>query len=458
MPEEVKSDKYPKIIKSKALMIVGDNSADKFPPAKEPPDTAEADILPDTATPETEENGAKQLTNEEVTGYTAGLWKYIPVPENEPDPVPEYITKTEQLAGGEITAARVRGKKHKHDGSYCDDWFETADYRDMIFTAVSDGAGSKKFSRVGAREACKAAVGYLVSSFKNAFEEDPSLSENIKLELSDEECMKACGVLANIVQQSVIKAYEAVEAAFYSRMTDKKYSDILGRDIQLKDFSATLLITVIIPIGASEEKLVISCQVGDGMIALLNSKGVFENSLKLMGKPDSGDFSGETDFLTSPQMTDIQSLQARTKISRSVFDTVFVMTDGVADDYFPNETGIRRLYYDLIINGVIKTASGRQMKLTPQNIGILKKIPDPLVYPWVNDKNIRTAVQYTNRICASLGISLEDIWNDLSILELAKLEMPSDENTDAGEKLKIWLDNYVERGSFDDRTLVIIRI
>lgn len=457
---------------SKALMVVNDIKADRPADVSIQPDTdissdtaatpdtdisSDIAVTPDTDTP-LDDTDPEHLTNEEITGHTASLWKYLPVPENEPDPAPEYITKTTILPNGMITAARVRGKKHKHEGSNCDDWFETANYKNIIFTAVSDGAGSKKFSRVGAKESCKAAVGYLVSSFKNIFEQNPDLGENLKLEFSDQKCMESCGILANIVQQAVLKAYEAVEAAFYSRMPDKRYSDILGRDPELKDFSATLLITVIIPVGISKEHLVISCQIGDGMTALLDSGGDFDSSVKLMGEPDSGDFSGETDFLTSLQTKNIQSLQLRTKVSRSVFDTVFIMTDGVADDYFPNETEIRRLYYDLIINGIIKTSPAPQTALTPQNISVLKKIPDPLVYPWVNDKNISVAVQYTNRICRLLGISLEDIWNDPTVLELAKLEMPVSENTDAGEKLKIWLDNYVERGSFDDRTLVIIRI
>ena len=404
----------------------------------------------------------KPLSNEEVTGHTANLWKYIPIPENEPEPFPEYISGTVEFPGSKVIAARVRGKKHKHEGTNCDDWYETANYDKITFVAVSDGAGSKKFSRIGAKESCKAAIGYMVTSFKEALENNPELRENLMLELSNQKCMEACGVLANIVQQSVIKAFEAVEAAFYSRSVDTDYFKVLNRNLQFKDLSATLLLAVMIPVSdTTKEHLVISCQIGDGMIALLNSKGEFANSLKLMGVPDSGDFSGETDFLTSSQMKNIESLQTRTKISRSVVDTMFVMTDGVADDYFPNETEMRRLYYDLLINGIIDkpgtptdTAS-----LTPQQLSIFKKIPDPLVYPWVNDQNVKVSIQYTKRICEAAQVTLEDIWNDSTILDLAKLEMDQiNNNIDSSERLKIWLDNYVERGSFDDRTLVVVTI
>ena len=402
----------------------------------------------------------KALSNEEVTGHTATLWKYLPVPVNEPDPVPEYINGTIKLSGSNVIAARVRGKKHKHEGTNCDDWYEVSNYENITFVAVSDGAGSKKFSRIGARASCKAAVGYLVSSFEELFSQNQEFKSNLLLELSDQRCINACGVLASIVQQSVIKAREAVEVAFYSRKTNCEYEKILGRGLSLKDLSGTLLIAVIIPINdVTKEHLVISCQIGDGMIAILNSKGEFANSIKLLGVPDSGDFSGETDFLTSSQMTDIEKLQSRTKISRTIVDTVMVMSDGVADDYFPNETQMRRLYFDLIANKVLeKNAEPLSIAdLTTEQMELFRRIPDPLVYPWVNDQNVKIAVQYTNRILESTGLTQEDLWKDQTALNLAKLKLKDNEQTtDLSERLKIWLDNYVERGSFDDRTLVVV--
>ena len=404
----------------------------------------------------------KALSNEEVTGHTANLWKYLPIPEGEPEPTPEYINGVVKFPGSKVIAARVRGKKHKHEGTNCDDWYEVASLEKITFVAVSDGAGSKKFSRIGARESCRASVGYLVKTVEQLFADKPEIRTNLSLDLSDKKCMDACGMLAGIVQNSVIQAYEAVEAAYYSRSTDPAYSKTLNRGLQFKDLSGTLLIAVLIPVSEfSKEYLVITCQIGDGMIALLNTEGDFKTSLKLMGVPDSGDFSGETDFLTSPQMKNIETLQPRTKISRCVVDTVFVMSDGVADDYFPNETEMRRLYFDLVVNGILeyKGKTLTQATLTPAQMRLFKKIPDPLEYPWVNDQKIKVAIQYTKRICESTKQTLEDIWMDPTSLALAKLELEElGESVDASEKLKIWLDNYVERGSFDDRTLVIVEL
>ena len=188
----------------------------------------------------------KELSNKEVTDHTASLWKYLPVPVNEPDPAPEYKISNAVYPGAAVIGARVRGKKHKHEGSNCDDWFESSCYEDVTFAAVSDGAGSKKFSRVGARESCRAAIGYLINEYPKLLETIPTLRDDLKLPLTDEKCVSACGSIAGLVQQSVLQARKAVEAAFYSRSTDSAYTDLLHRKLALEDLSGTLLVSAIL--------------------------------------------------------------------------------------------------------------------------------------------------------------------------------------------------------------------
>lgn len=403
----------------------------------------------------------KALSDDEVLAHTAALWKYQPVPQDEPEPFPEYLSCEKTCGYGLVIAARVRGKKHKHDGTNCDDWFETASIGNIALLAVADGAGSKKFSRIGARESCRAALGYLLNSLQQQPLDNALEPEHLT------------GRLAGAVQQAVLKAQMAVESAFLTRATDPSYAVILRRSLQFKDFSATLLLAAIVPLSSlSKECLVVSCQIGDGMIAALNSDADWASSLKLLATPDSGDFSGETDFLTSSKMADLENLQGRTRVFCGNLDKVFLMTDGVADDYFPNEQELPRLYFDLLLNGVLPNPAGplTMDALTPAQLKLFKQMPDPLVFPWVNDHEIKTPVQYTKRICEAMGLTLADIWHDKSILELARLELEllsapdkaqnlpedtSDTPNNRAERLKIWLDNYVERGSFDDRTLVI---
>ena len=320
----------------------------------------------------------------DVMEHTAALWKYRPVPADEPEPFPEYRACRQIYPGGTITAASVRGKKHKHEGTNCDDWFAEAAAGELLFAAVSDGAGSCRFSRIGAREACCAAVEALSQTLGTLWTEQPELSEYIALDFGDSRCMDACRVLAGAVQQCVLKAREAVEAAFRARSGQAAYAPLLGRPLELRDLSATLLAAAVFPAGAAG-KLTIACQTGDGCIALLDSRAPAA-PVKLLGTVDSGPFSGETEFLTSPRMGTLDALQSRTKLTRGHSDLLFMMTDGVADDYFPAEPEMHRLYGDLCAN---------------------------------------------------------------KILGDARSEAPE-------ERLKHWLDTYIKRGSFDDRTLLIL--
>jgi len=397
----------------------------------------------------------------DVTKVTASLWKYQPIPNDEPEPFPEYITRHDKKDNAEIIGARVRGKKHKHEGTNCDDWFECEIGERVTCIAVSDGAGSKKYSRVGARSACKSAVGYLKSAFEDLFLNDADILSAISLPIDDVKCIDAYKKIAGIVQQSMIVAYSAVESAFYERFTDTRYSEALGREIGIKDFSSTLLIAVCIPVESdTDEKIVISCQIGDGMIALINSKESFENSLKLMGEADSGDFSGETDFLVNKKLLEPANLALRTKVSRGCSDIILLMTDGVADDYFPNESEMLRLYFDLMANGVLDSAAAvSTTDLSSKQVEIIKNIPKPVEYPWVNDKAVMVGLNYTKEIMRALDMSLKELWDNKFIASLASALVKEKMNTEEpAQRLKIWLDNYVERGSFDDRTMVVARI
>lgn len=404
--------------------------------------------------PESEKVSKKFISSDEVTEYTANIWQYKPVPENEPSPYPEYISFQKNMSPFQVNASRIRGKKHKHEGTNCDDWFETAQYNNILCIAVSDGAGSKAFSRIGAKTACTNAISSMINLLEEIFNNNSEISEKLSLPVDNPEFLNVCGTLSGIIQQSVINACESVENTFKSYCTIDEYPDFLKRELKLADFSATLLTAIIIPVDeATGECLVISCQIGDGMIAIINKE---KNAVKLMGVPDSGDFAGETDFITSPKMKNLANLQNRTKISKSTVDSVFVMTDGVADDYCPNQTEMLRLYFDLIANGIIKdnvTENDMENIICEFN----EKIPEPIGYPSVKDKKI-IYLNYVNRICSELGISLKTLSENRSVLSVLKKKTDELNQTDYGNnKLEVWLDNYVERGSFDDRTLVIVR-
>ncbi len=387
------------------------------------------------------------LTDGEVTARTASMWRYTPVPD-APEPFPEYKELYEKYSDYTVTAARVRGKKHKHDGSNCDDWFEAAEIGGWIVAAVSDGAGSKRFSRIGARAACTSFVNEVRDNFLSAGQTD-GLSEKLSLPLDSPDFISACTKLTEIMQSAFIHAAEAVESEFDSRRSDPEFS--ADGELKLSDFACTLVTCSVIPLDNGEQ-LVISIQAGDGMVCSVSPDEPYSSALTLLGIPDSGDFSGETEFLTSPKMHSQAAVQTRTKLRRSKRSAVMLMSDGVADDYFPNSPKMLNLYLDLMMNGIIPKPSGNSEKPSAEIVSV------PEANGWVNDKDVCYRIAYSESTAEKSGISMEKLWDMKAYLP----DPPESEGSlsglsgNAAEKLCRWLDVYLKRGSFDDRTLLLI--
>ena len=394
------------------------------------------------------------LSDAAVLAHTASLWQYHPVPTDEPDAAPEYMKEERRLGMADFIAARVRGKKHKHDGTNCDDWFAAAEIGGIAIVAVSDGAGSKRFSRVGARAASEAAVGAIYEQLRTLDAAGAEQRTAFALPTDDAAFVEACAKLSAVLHEGVLAARRAVLAAFYERCGRAAYTKLLGRDIALSDFAATLLVTVVVPVPECAELLILSCQVGDGMTCAIDTHAPYGTAVKLLGRPDSGDFSGETDFLTSEAMADIASLQRRTLVTRGACDLILTMTDGVADDYF-NEQEMHRLYLDLVANGIVPGTQGAAT-FTRTEVELLRSLPRPAAFPWVNDKEQHIALQYASRMCRKIPTTEECLWQNAHVLALAAEDTSLKGVASHAERLKIWLDNYVTRASFDDRTLALL--
>ncbi len=389
-----------------------------------------------------ENKPSRKLSDREVVQYTSTLWKYKAIPKKEiiPEPAPEYLKENHTIGDFQVIAARVRGKKHKNDGSNCDDWFATENVEGIFVSAVADGAGSKKFSRIGARESCNAAVMFLKIHLEKLLKKYPALRADLSKNMATRIFSDAASLLANLIQEAAQRARAAVVNAYKCRKSYDRYKKVVGRELQLKDFSSTLLLTVAVPLPNIGEVLIIACQIGDGIIAAMNTKENFDKALTLLGVPDSGDFAGETDFLTNPAFALKENLASRTRLSRKPIDLILSMTDGVADDYYPNEVQLRRLYFDLIVNRILQ----------------LSKDEEPLSLQKSDGSKLKTSIQYTSEICETLNLTLEDIWkNRESLINIAK-EIPYNRYYNSAMRLQEWLDNYTLRGSFDDRTLVIL--
>lgn len=396
------------------------------------------------------------LTDNDVTAHTAAMWKYNPVPET-PEPYPEFLCSADTSENFEVIAASVRGKKHKHDGSNRDDSFSFDFVDNAVIAVVSDGAGSKPFSRIGAKFSCEAVIKFIKAGLAGLKRRIPEYEKMLGKPFDNEEFREVCSEIAGILRDSYSEAFAAVEAAFEKRKNLPEFIEAVGREPDIKDFSCTLLTTLTIPVetGNGMEFFTAALQLGDGMIATVDENASSENALTLLGTSDSGSFAGETEFITSEQMRSQDSLMARTKVRRGKMTSLMLMTDGVADDYYPVDPQLLRLVLDLRMNGIIPFSEGENIQPEISD----DKIPEPVAYQWVNDSDVKYSLQYAKNVLTSADMTLEQLWENAGIQKKASLEEFGIVHERKNEEmLKVWLDNYVERGSFDDRTLLIIKV
>ncbi len=394
---------------------------------------------------------AEKLSDMEVMEHTASMWQYKEITDDGTEMHSELHVKHSKSQKGEIIGARVRGKKHKHEGSNCDDYFESAVTDDCFVAAVCDGAGSRKLSRIGSRVSCETAVGFMKERLAEEFSGE--LKKGLCAELSSEEFLSACGKIANILHDAAKKAFCAQQQELAGIIEDENYKAALGRAPEIGDLASTFLAAVAVPVevNGTAQTFVACVQIGDGCVCALDSKADADACLKIMGDADSGAFSGETDFLSEKTTSD-DALAKKTKISRGSSDTVFLMSDGVADDYFP-AVMMKRLFIDLQLNGILDYSCGKE--------GISPEDPAPIRFRSVSLSKKSVALQYSKQLLANdkSEKNVNALWNKKEALYCHSLEafgMNVGETPE--ERLGVWLDNYNERGSFDDRTLVIIKL
>ncbi|MEM7031374.1 MAG: PP2C family serine/threonine-protein phosphatase [Chloroflexota bacterium] len=227
-----------------------------------------------------------------------GQWQQWEPPFVWQDRVPHTDSDLHQGADGWLLmGASRRGRLHAHEATFREDAFQIAVADDWHFAAVADGAGSCSLSRVGATQAVQTALTAMQARLINA---EPSQA-----------------IVHSALSMSLECAWHTVYQEALHRQSNRIY---------FQDFSTTLLLLAF----HSGENLVGIAQVGDGLIA-----AQFEdNTIRLFGEPDSGEYAGQTHFLTS-YSPDTLSSKADTFYLDSPAHLFMVMTDGLSDDLFP---------------------------------------------------------------------------------------------------------------------------
>ena len=387
-----------------------------------------------------------------ASGDGAELWEYRPVPKEGLEPAPEYTQEMWDFPKAHIIAARVRGKKHKHEGKNCDDWYAVESLEDAVIVAASDGDGARLLSHIGACFVCEEVV-QAVKRELSPLLQDAAFRQSLAEQTAENvEQTEACSRLIRAVHEGVLQAREAVEIVWEQARMDDAYQKAVGREPVLADFSSTMLLLLTVPVARTGKSLFISCQIGDGAIVLLDTKADFgDSSVRLLRASANPE---EEEFLVSEQMKNLEALQSHTGVFFGNADLALVMTNGLADDYVSRED-CRRLYFDLLANGIL----GAEEIADPQEPALAEGLAAPVAHPWVNVPIIRIPLNYTDKLCEDGNLTPEKLWEHPEILraayereELKSMQVLANNSV----RLRTWLDNYVAENSADDRTLVII--
>ncbi len=263
------------------------------------------------------------------------LWKDIPTSEDIPyykkDTDTAYIKvdgETDCVTKKDIVAASLRGRSHAQEGKARDDHFSLfhCDRSDWYIMAVADGAGSAKYSRKGSEAACEAVIRHC----KGLLLDNPAFEKAIREYEADrnnkEKRTEVTRHVIDIIYNGALKAHEAV----------KKVAEA-NEGARLKDFSTTLMFAVCKKYEFGW--FIASFWVGDGAMCLFDAEN---KTAKLLGTPDEGEFSGQTRFLTMPEIfrdPDIVAKRLRMAIVPD-FTALFLMTDGVSDPMFETDRNL----------------------------------------------------------------------------------------------------------------------
>lgn len=257
------------------------------------------------------------------------LWKNLASDRDDPYWKEDDLSTFFEFGSKTLVIGSKRGRSHAHEAKFRDDDFDFSFNEDTGWgvIAVADGAGSARYSRKGSKIACEAITDF----FCELDNESMSPIESAILEVletpSEETYKKLSGYFIKQLGEAAFRALSEIR------------KEASSQNAELRDFSTTLIFAFVKKI---REKFVIaSFWVGDGGIGIYDKT---KNEVFVLGTPDSGEFAGQTRFLT---MSDTFAEGAyanriRFKIVEN-FTALILMTDGITDPKFQTDANLNRI-------------------------------------------------------------------------------------------------------------------
>lgn len=301
------------------------------------------------------------------------LWKNQASDKSDPYFKPDTEHQDTLTQHARIVAASQRGRSHAHEGSFREDDFRIRFDESSAWhlLAAADGAGSAKFSRRGSQIACTTSLAFME---KWLALQRPTLDAAVQsfAENADD-------------RQFRIAAYQWLAgAAFEARKAIQLEADQKGAPTTLRDYHTTLLLAVAKPTAAGW--VIASFSVGDGGIALRRLNG----EPKALCSPDSGEFSGQTVFLTASNvLNNAEHVMQRIHIALAPdLSALVLMTDGVTDPKFPTEVSLE----DANVWSEFWSELNAKVDLHPETAGASAKLLNWLSFRSPGNHDDRTIV------------------------------------------------------------------
>jgi hypothetical protein len=183
------------------------------------------------------------------------------------------------------------GVLHQQHGMPCQDYAKYRFLRDgIIIGAVADGAGSAKFSDLGAWLAVEVSLTYLMGKFIQK-------QRRYQKQLSREEAQECFTQL--------------LESRIVNRFRQKAHQ----RNCSVSDLACTLLCFIATPHWTA------AMQIGDGFLVVRQKNEAYQ----LLFSPDKGEFANETTFVTSTNA----SADMQVQVIPSSIEFICAATDGL---------------------------------------------------------------------------------------------------------------------------------
>ncbi|MDR1607973.1 MAG: protein phosphatase 2C domain-containing protein [Deltaproteobacteria bacterium] len=268
------------------------------------------------------------------------LWQDLPVDDFDGYETPNDTKEAIKIEAIDkiVIAASCRGRSHAHVGKPRDDSFAINIDKDSGWNivAVADGAGSAKYSRKGSEIACQTVIKELMEILKSdEFNNYLVINNDIMINWR------------NIFNSDIYKNYKDIDNNYRNQTVFDKifyksvytaYDNILNeaktRGAKIRDYHTTLLFMAFKKFDFGY--FYGSFWIGDGAMAIYNINA--DNKVLVLGAPDSGEFAGQTRFLTMSEEIKPEFIKKRTCFGFvDDFEAIILATDGITDPFFPSD-------------------------------------------------------------------------------------------------------------------------